>query len=261
MTQIISKEIYELREMLRITGTKKSRFDEELTLGKVVEDKVKYIIDNEVLRPPFITCFTVFQILRGGTHWKHAEYKIKAGLLEHAGLGQPPNWYLAEQGKRFGYIMDWPPKQLRDVITGSIRQNIANPIFDSSNTESPPPYKIAWCKGYISEDNGAAKYIPSYGKFISSYFIMRDDKNLFPEIHNHILNQPMWYRKQFQMTLEKLPEMVIGMKKTADKIHSRASAFGKMWEIDENEKISRLAIELNPQVPDDIIDWRKIDEI
>ena len=257
MAQLTSKEIYELREMLRITSTRKSRFNENLTLSEVVENMVKHIIDSEVLKPPFISCFTVYQIMRGGMHWKTAEYQIKTGLLEHAGIAQPPNWYLAEQGKRFGYIMDWPPISLRNVITGSMRNCIINPILDGKHEA---PYSIGWCKGYISEDNGQAKYIPDYGKFISSYFIMRNDKTLFPDIIKHILRQPWWYRKQWKMMLEKLPEMVIGMKRMADKIHSRATALGKMWEIDEGEKISRIENQLDPQVPNNMIDWRNIDQ-
>lgn len=251
--KLSSREIYELREMLRITGMRASRFDESMTLSEVVEQKVKYIIKNEVLKPPYIACHTVFQILYGGVHWKNAEYNIKAGLLDHAGIAQPPHWYLAEQGRRFGYIMDWPPIALRNVVTGAMRNNIVNPILDG---EIDVPYRIGWCKGYIAEDNGKAKYVPDYGRYISCYFIVMKDPNFLPTIKNHILHQEWWYRKQWKMTLEKLPYLVINMKRMADKVHSRATALGKMWEIDERQKLSRLEAKLNPQVPVEMIDWR-----
>lgn len=243
--------------MLRITGNRTSRLEEDWNLGNVVEEMIKYVIENEVLKSPFISCFTVYQVMRGGVHWKNAEYKIRAGLLEHAGISQPPNWYLADQGRRFGYIMDWPPIAMRTVITGSMRKNIINPILDGT---IEVPYKVGWCKGYISEDNGKSKYIPEYGKFISSYFIVRNDENYYQDIKKFILQQPWWYRKQWKMTLEKMPEMIIGMKRMADKVHSRASALGKMWKIDENEKRSLIEDKINPEIPEDMIDWREIED-
>jgi hypothetical protein len=255
--RLSSKEIHELREMLRITGTKASRFSETVSLSDVVSYMVDHIIDNEITKPPHIACFTVYQVLRGGFHWKQAEYLTRCGLLEHAGIAQPPNWYLSEQGKKFGYIMDWPPVAIRNVVTGSMRKNFINPILDG-NIEVP--YIIGWCRGYISEDNGKAQYMPEYGKFISSYFIMQKNESLFPNIQKHILQQPWWFRKQWKMMLDKIPDVIYGMKKLADTVHTRATALSRMWEIDEKENRSLLEDHLNPQIPEEMIDWRDKEE-
>lgn len=254
--RLSSKEIHELREMLKITGTKASRFSESVSLSEVVEYMVRHIVDHEVLKPPHIACFTIHQILRGGYHWKTADYQTRVGLLEHAGIGQPPNWYLAEQAKKFGYIMDWPPLAIRNVVTGAMRKNFINPILDG-NVE--PPYSIGWCRGYISEDNGESKYLPEYGRYISSYFIMMNDRNLYPSIRLHILKQPWWYRKQWKMTLEKIPEVIKGMKLLAETVHTRATALGKMWHIDQNGKCL-IEDALDPEIPNDMIDWRNIED-
>jgi len=253
--QLTSKQIYELREMLRITKTRKSRFDENATLENVVEDKVQHIIDNEIYKPPYISCFTVQQLLWGGYHWKKAEYKIKTGVLEHAGIQRPPNWYFADQGKRFGYIMDWPPLALRNVITQTMRNSFINPLLDG---DIETPYRIGWCKGYIEEINGEAKYIPEQGKFISCYFIMRNETNLLSDIHNFILSQNWWFRKQWKMTLEKLPGMILSAKRMADRVHSRASVLSTQWQIDEHQNKCLLEDDLNPQIPKNMIDWRDV---
>lgn len=228
-----------------------------MTLGQSVENQVQYIIDNEILNPPYISCHTIHQVMRGsGFHWKSADQKTAAGLLKHAGIGQPPNWYLAEQGRKFGYIMDWPPVAIRDVITSTMRASFINPLLDGN---LDVPYIIGWCKGYINEENGEAKYIPEQGRFISCYFIMRKERELRPKIHEYILDQKWWFRKQWKMMLEKLPDMVKGQKRLADKTHSRAVALENMWNIDGN--ISLLENELDPQIPEDMIDWRTIDTV
>ena len=60
--------------------------------------------------------------------------------------------------------------------------------------------------------------------------------------------------------LEKMPLMVSGMKRMADKVHSRAEALGRMWNIDEYNEKSLLSEKINPQVPEHMIDWRNYEE-
>ncbi len=242
---------------MRLTAKKRSRFDEEMTLEKVVVNMVNHIIDNEVLKPPYISAVTVYQIMYGaGVHWKGQEMLLSAGLLDHAGISRPPNWYLAEQGKRFGYIMDWPPQAIRSVITGSIKGNIVNPLLDGS---TDPDYIVGYCQGYINEENGLAKYVPEYGRAISTYFIMNTDESRLNDILTYILSQPLWFKKQWLMTLEKLPEMIVGRKRMADRVHARASAWQKQWKVSEGNGHSLYLDKLNPQVPDDVIDWRDVE--
>jgi hypothetical protein len=148
---------------LKITPKRRSKLDNKLTLSDVVARMVDHIIENEILQPPYISCHTVNQLMWGeGAHWNNADSKTKAGILDHAGIQRPPNWYIAEQGRRFGYIMDWPPLAVRNVITGGMREHFINPILDQ---KAEVPYQIAWCRGYIDESSeGEAKYIPEYGQ-------------------------------------------------------------------------------------------------
>ena len=245
--------------MLRLTGTKESRFSddgEKLSLSDAVKNRIDFVIEKEVLNPPYISAVTVHQVLYdGGLHWKRADdIKIKMGLLQHAGVSRPPNWYLAEQGKRFGYIMDWPPIAIRSIVTGTMRSVFINPILDGEKYKEP--YIVGYCKGYISEDNGAAKYIPEQGKFISTYFIVRENKTSSSELATYILNQPMWFRKQWLMMLEKLPAMVKSWKKTAEKMSGRADAMRLQWNIDEQYETCHFIENLDPKVPEEMIDWR-----
>jgi hypothetical protein len=256
---LTTKEVYELREMLRLTGTKESRFSDEgekLSLSDAVKKRIEHVINNEVLVPPYISAVTVHQVMYdGGIHWSRADdVKVKMGLLQHAGVSRPPNWYLAEQGKRFGYIMDWPPIAIRSIVTGTMRSEFLNPILDGTNFKAP--YIIGYCKGYISEENGAAKYIPEQGRFISTYFIIREDKTRSPELATYILKQPWWFRKQWLMMLEKLPGMVKGWKKAAEKMSGRADAMRLQWNIDDQYEKCNFIENLNPLVPEEMIDWR-----
>ena len=254
---LTSKEIWNMREMLSLTKNKLSRFsteDDPLTLADVVKNRINFVIEREVLNPPYISAVTVNQMLYdGGTHWKQADdSRLKMGILQHAGVSRPPNWYLAKQGSAFGYIMDWPPVALRSIVTGTIKGDFVNPLLDGVGA----PYVIGYCKGYICEDNGEAKYIQEQGRFISTYFIVRKDKLQTNELASTILHQPWWFRKQWLMMLEKLPYMLKGWKRLAENYSLRSEAMRLQWNVDEGFEKSSLIDTLDPQVPLDMIDWR-----
>lgn len=258
MATVTNKELVKLRELLKLSGSTRSKLLEEIYLSDIVERMIQKVIDNEVLKPPYISAITIYQIMYGGGyHWKHEEYLIKCGLLEHAGINRPPNWYLKEQAKKFKYVMDWPPVQIRNIITGTMRKSFINPWLDAG--PGSLPYYFGWCKGYISENNGQAKYQSEYGMFISTYFIINKKEEYRNKICEHLLSQPWWFRKQWLMITQKLPKVVVGMKRFADKVHSRAAALGDAWGVDENEGRAMFAEKYDPQVPKIMVDWDGID--
>ena len=259
MKRVSNAEIYDLKKLYSVTAKKRSRFDEDLTLEDVVTKRVDYVIEREVLQYPYISAVTIFNILRSnGAKWKNAkDLKLRSGLMEHAGIAQPPNWYLAEQAKRFGYIMDWPPSQLRDIITTTIRKNFINPILDGPSINSG--YVVGYCKGYITEENGKSRYLPEYGKFISVYFFVNEKKMRSPELFKYISSQDNWFKKQWRMMLEKMPEMVRGWNRTAEKMALRSEAMRSIWSIDEDYKKSAFRDSLSPEIPVHMIDWRDKD--
>ena len=256
MTTISNKELWELRELYRLTPTKKSRIDETYSLAATVANRLKYVIDNEVLPRPNIAAVTVNQLLYDrGMHWKTAkEPSIKYGLLSHAGVGRPPNWYIAAQLKQYHHAMEWPPSQLRNIITGTMRTEFLNPLLDGRIIKSG--YIIGYCKGYICEEDGQAKYIPEQGRAISTYFIVREDKLSDEKLHDHILRQPWWFRKQWAMMLEKLPSMLKSWKTIGEKKIIRSETMRISWRIDENYEKCLLSETLDPKIPVSMIDWR-----
>ena len=254
---LTSKDIWNIREAYALTRNKPSKFSTEedpLTLEDAVYNRFKYVIEKEVFSPPYVGAVTVYQMLYGkGAHWKHAEdIRLRMGLLDHAGVARPPNWYLNQQASRFGYIMDWPPVAIRSIITGTIKSKFINPILDNTSA----PYVIGYCKGYICEDNGDAKYIKEQGRFISTYFIANKDKLPTSELAATIRSQPWWFRKQWLMMLEKMPQMLKGWKKIAEAYDLRSEAMRLQWNIDESFEKSAYLETLDPQVPLDMIDWR-----
>jgi hypothetical protein len=214
---------------------------------------VQHVINKRVLEFPYWAHITVNQIIwGGGPLWKDFETNEKLGLISHSGLNRPTNMDLLQQAKRYGQMLLWPPQEMHDIVTQTIKTNFTNPAVDATATD----YLGHSCKGKICNKTGY--YLPEFRKKITTYFFWNTNEDLFSDMQKHIAGRELWERKQWRLCLEKLPEETAKEMKIGEKKYARGVAAIEKFQLENRSGSMRslLLEKLDPEVPDNEIDWR-----
>lgn len=258
-----------LRRRMRVSPTTVSEINEELTIRRVVKNKINYLIENFVDVEPYIVFFTIEQLLYGGGLWNQClNLLTRYGVLNHLGInlnGQffHPNGYWRPKNRQqlkdiinHGSAVKFPPRGCRTTVRNLVRNCFVNPFLEG---EVEGRYRIGPVNGYIYQNNktGEIYYDESKGMRISGYFIDNPDPDTFEVKQEYLANADLHIKLLWTLFTDRLPISCRKQRANGLKQIQRAEAMEEAFQIEGGR--SQYFESISPNVDPTLIEWDRDD--
>ena len=192
-----------------------SRLNSGKSLNQICHQKIEHVIENEVRKNPYMAWVSKNQLLwnngLSGQHWKETEGALGKSLLDHAGVTRPSFEDLDVQVRRYGYCMEFPPRELPPILNNIVRSLFIKPMLLGKKYTD---IRFLFGHGYIDKEG---KLDPRYPTGISGYFFYLADGDYRSEQQEWLERQPLWLRLQFVRNTETYISVIMGQIKSGER--------------------------------------------